>query len=169
MTRIQINQSQQNEGTENGRFLTFALGEEEFGIDIGYVTEIISMQPVFRLPEVPDYIRGIVNLRGKIIPVIDLRLMFKKEAAEDTERTCIIVIDTGYLSVGLIVDKVTEVTSISSENISPPPNIRTSIRKNYIAGIGKGDDRIIILINCERLFQDEEVNSINEIKERVKS
>jgi purine-binding chemotaxis protein CheW len=166
MTKIHANQLQQDSNLENGRFLTFALGEEEFGIDIGFVTEIISMQPVFRLPEVPGYIRGIINLRGKITPVIDLRLKFKKDAIEDTERTCIVVIDTGEFSVGLIVDKVAEVMTIDSDDIAPPPDARTGIHNRYIKGISKAEDKVKLLLDCEQLFSENEHSEI--LKNSVK-
>ena len=153
------------EDTQRGRFLTFALGAEEYGIEIRYVTEIIGIQEINNLPEVPDYIKGIVNLRGKIIPVIDVRLRFKKDPIDYTDRTCIIVIDTDDLSVGLIVDSVSEVVSIGDEDISPPPDTRTGIQNRYIQGIGRVDDRIKLLLNCEKLFLDDEIQAISEITE----
>ena len=155
------------EDTQHGRFLTFALGAEDYGIEIKFVTEIIGIQEINKLPEVPDYIKGIVNLRGKIIPVIDVRLKFKKKPIEYTDRTCIIVIDTGDIGVGLIVDSVSEVISIDDENIVPPPDSRTGIQNKYIQGIGRVDDRIELLLDCERLFMDDEVQAISEINEEM--
>ena len=156
---------EQQEDTQRGRFLTFALGTEDYGIEIRYVTEIIGIQQINKLPEVPDYIKGIVNLRGKIIPVIDVRLKFKKEPIDYTDRTCIIVIDTDDIGVGLIVDSVSEVTSISDENIAPPPDSRTGIQNKYIQGIGRVGDRIKLLLDCEKLFLEDEIQAISEIKE----
>jgi len=156
---------EQQEDTQRGRFLTFALGTEDYGIEIRFVTEIIGIQQINKLPEVPDYIKGIVNLRGKIIPVIDVRLKFKKEPIDYTDRTCIIVIDTDDIGVGLIVDSVSEVTSISDENIAPPPDSRTGIQNKYIQGIGRVGDRIKLLLDCEKLFLEDEIQEISEIKE----
>lgn len=163
---MSINQNEiveEQEDTQHGRFLTFALGEEDYGIEITFVTEIIGMQPISRIPEVPEHIKGIINLRGKIIPVIDVRLKFKKEAVEYTDRTCIIVIDTGELSVGLIVDNVAEVISINDEDIAPPPDVRTGIQNRYIQGIGRVGEKVKLLLNCEALFIDEEVDVLNDI------
>jgi purine-binding chemotaxis protein CheW len=158
------------EDTQHGRFLMFDLGEEVFGLEISYVTEIIGMQPISGLPETPDYIRGIVNLRGKIIPVIDMRLKFKKSSIDYTDRTCIIVIDTGLFSVGLIVDSVAEVLALSDDQIVPPPDTRTGIQNRYIKGIGKTEERVALLLDCEKLFSEEENDVINNTKdERVLS
>ena len=151
------------EDTQHGRFLTFTLDSEDYGIQIKYVTEIIGMQPISQIPEVPEYIKGIVNLRGKIIPVIDIRLKFKKDAVDYTDRTCIIVIDTGEISVGLIVDNVSEVITISDEEISPPPDAKTGIHNRYIHGIGRVGERVKLLIDCEKLFIEQEIEAITEI------
>lgn len=155
---------EEQEDTQKGRFLTFALGQEVFGIEIRYVTEIIGMQPITGLPEVPDYIKGIINLRGKIIPVIDVRLKFKKDAIEYDDRTCIIVIETSNLSVGMIVDNVAEVISIDDENIAPPPDNRSGVQNRYISGIGKAGNEVKLLLDCGKLFYDEETKVLNEIK-----
>ena len=117
----------QEEDTQHGRFLTFALGKEVYGMEIKYVTEIIGMQGITVVPEVPIFVKGIINLRGKIIPVIDVRLKFKKEAIPYGDRTCIVVIDIDEVSVGLIVDLVTEVLTIPDEDIAPPPSSKTGI------------------------------------------
>ena len=152
------------EDTQHGRFLMFALGEEVFGLEISYVTEIIGMQPISGLPETPDYIKGIVNLRGKIIPVIDVRLKFKKPSIDYTDRTCIIVIDTGAFSVGLIVDSVAEVMTLEDGKIVPPPDARTGIQNRYIKGIGKTESHVALLLDCEKLFSEEESEVINKSK-----
>ena len=135
--------AEEQEDTQHGRFLTFALGEEDYGIEIRFVTEIIGMQQITKIPEVPEYIKGIINLRGKITPLIDVRLKFKKEPINYTDRTCIIVIDTGELSIGLIVDNVAEVMNINDEDIVPPPDVRTGIQNRYIQGVGKVDSKVL--------------------------
>jgi purine-binding chemotaxis protein CheW len=154
---------EEQEDTQHGRYLTFNLGEEVFGLEIRYVTEIIGIQPITKLPEVASYIKGIINLRGKIIPVIDMRLKFGKEPAEYDDRTCIVVIDTQELVVGLIVDKVSEVMVIEDADIVPPPDYRTGIRNRYIQGIGKVDGNVKLLLDCKLLLDGEETTEIREI------
>lgn len=148
------------EDTQKGKFLTFYLGEEGYGIDILYVTEIIGIQPITIVPELPEFIKGIINLRGKIIPVMDARLKFKKEPREYNDRTCIIVIDIEQLSIGIIVDGVSEVLNISDDNIVPPPNLNFSGRK-YIKGVGKSDEKITLILDCEKLLDEDEMNELN--------
>ena len=155
---------EESEDTQHGRFLTFALGEEEFGIEISYVTEIIGMQPISTLPEIPEHVKGIVNLRGKIIPVIDMRLRFKKPEIDYTDRTCIVIIDTGVFSAGLIVDSVAEVMSIGDEQIVPPPNYRTGIHNQYLKGIANVDGHVKLLLDCEKLFMEEEQQLMAELE-----
>lgn len=150
------------EDTQRGRFLTFILGEESYGIDIKYVTEIIGLQPVTEVPEMPDYIRGIINLRGKIIPVMDVRLRFKKPFKEYNDRTCVIVIDIGDISIGLIVDSVSEVLTIPDEEIVPPPEINKTGNK-YIRGIGKVGSEVKLLLDCNKLLNEEEIENLSNI------
>jgi Chemotaxis signal transduction protein len=156
---------QNEEDTQHGKFLTFALGTEVFGIEIRFVTEIVGLQKISDIPESPNYVKGIINLRGKIIPVIDMRLKFKKSSTEYTERTCIIVIDIQSLTVGLIVDYVDEVVTIPDASIVPPPSFKTGFQNRYIKGIGKSGEDIRLLLDCERLFADEEVQTLSQIKE----
>ncbi len=152
---------EQQEDTQHGRYLTFNLGEEVFGLEIRYVTEIIGLQPITKIPEVASYIKGVINLRGKIIPVIDMRLKFGKEPEEYTDRTCIVVIDTEEVVVGLIVDKVSEVMSIDDEDVVPPPDQRTGIRNRYIKGIGKVDGNVKLLLDCQTLLDTDETQEIS--------
>lgn len=147
--------------TQKGKFLAFNLGEEIYALEIQYVTEIVGIQKIASLPEVPDYIKGIINLRGKVIPVIDVRTKFKKATIKYTDRTCIIVINIEELSVGLIVDNVAEVMNISDENIVPPPDQRIGIQNNYIHGIGKMDENVVLILSCKRLFNEIETNIVN--------
>lgn len=152
--------SELEEDTQYGKFLTFNLGKEIFGIDIYYVTEIVGMQSITGIPEVPTYMKGVINLRGKIIPVVDVRLKFKKDPVEYNERTCIVIINIDQNSVGLIVDNVNEVISIPDECISPPPNIRTGIETRYIKGIGRQGQEMQLLLDCENIFEPEEIQGI---------
>ncbi len=149
------------EDTQRGKFLTFTLGQESYGIGVKYVIEIIGIQPTTEIPELPEYIRGIINLRGKIIPIMDVRLRFKKEFREYDDRTCVIVIEALGAPMGLIVDSVSEVLSIPEEEIVDPPSIsKTSNR--YIKGIGKTADGVKLILDCDRLVSEEEMDSIKE-------
>jgi purine-binding chemotaxis protein CheW len=145
------------EDTQHGRYLTFSLGKEIYGIEIRLVKEIICIQPITQVPEVPSYVKGIINLRGKIIPVIDVRLKFGKESAGYNDRTCIIVIETGELSIGMIVDNVSEVLSIADNDIVEPPDL-AGFRNRYIKGIGKSDNSVKLLLDCEKLINNNESN-----------
>ena len=124
------------EDTQKDKYLIFKIEEESYGIDIKYVTEIIGIQGITPVPELPDYIKGIINLRGIIIPVMDMRKRFKMPEQEYNDRTCIIVVDVEDISIGLIVDTVSEVITIEEENIVNPP-ATTKLGTRYIKGIGK--------------------------------
>jgi purine-binding chemotaxis protein CheW len=154
----------EQQDTQHGRFLTFVLGNEVYGIEIKFITEIVGIQPITSLPESLDFFKGIINLRGKIIPVIDMRLKFKKNAVVYDGRTCIIVIKTMELTVGLIVDNVAEVMTIYDNDIVPPPDTGGGIKNKYLKGIGKVGSEVKLLLDCEKLFQNEEIQMINEIK-----
>ena len=151
------------EDTQRGKFLTFSVGKESYGIEIKFVTEIIVIQEITEVPELPDYVRGIINLRGKIIPVIDVRIRFKKEPKEYNDRTCIVVIDIKGTSVGLIVDIVAEVINIDDSDIVLPPDIKTGFQNSYVRGIGKVGNEVKLLLDCDKLLNDEELDKITEI------
>lgn len=151
------------EDTQKGRFLTFALGKETYGIEIRYVTEIIGIQAITELPELSEYVKGIINLRGKIIPVMDVRLRFKKECKEYNDRTCIIVIDINNLSIGLIVDSVSEVLSIDEKDIVEPPQMNKGYNNRYIKSIGKVGNDVKLLLDCEKMLTDDEIDSLSEM------
>jgi purine-binding chemotaxis protein CheW len=151
------------EDTQKGRFLTFSIGKEDYGIEIKFVTEIIGIQSITQVPELPAYIKGIINLRGKIIPVMDVRLRFKKEFMEYDERTCIIVVDIEEITIGLIVDKVLEVISIPEEEIVPPPDPSTGFQTRYIKGLGKVGNQVKLLLDCKKLLNDDEVKNLAEL------
>lgn len=148
------------EDTQKGKFLTFAVGKEDYGIEIKFVTEIIGIQEITSIPELPAYIKGIINLRGKIIPVMDVRLRFKKEPMEYNDRTCIVVVDISELSIGLIVDNVSEVLNIDENNIVPPPSEKTGFNNRYVKGIGKVDNAVKLLLDCNKLLNEDEIESL---------
>ena len=150
-----------SEDTQKGKFLTFSVGKESYGIEIKFVTEIIGIQDITEVPELPNYVRGIINLRGKIIPVIDVRLRFKKEQKEYNDRTCIVVIDVKETYVGLIVDHVAEVINIEDSNIVPPPDMKTGFHNRYVRGIGKVGNEVKLLLDCNKLLNDDDLESIN--------
>jgi len=152
-----------SEDTQKGKFLTFSVGKESYGIEIKFVTEIIGIQDITEVPELPNYVRGIINLRGKIIPVIDVRLRFRKESKEYNDRTCIVVIDIKEISVGLIVDNVAEVINIEDSNIVPPPDIKTGFHNRYVRGIGKVGNQVKLLLDCDKLLNDDELEGLNNI------
>ncbi len=134
----------------SGKYLSFFLGEEEYGLEILSVQEIIGMIPITPVPRMPDYIRGVINLRGKVIPVIDLRLKFAMSSMEDTSQTCIIVVQSQGREVGVVVDKVSEVLDISCDEIEDPPAMGSDVRTDYILGIGKSQDKVRMLLDIEK-------------------
>jgi purine-binding chemotaxis protein CheW len=148
------------EDTQKGKYLTFILGSEHYGIEIKHVTEIIGIQSITSVPELPEYIRGIINLRGKIIPVMDVRLRFKKPFLEYNDRTCVIVVDIHHISIGLIVDGVAEVMAIADEDIVPPPETGRSYSNRYIQGIGKVGQEVKLLLDCNKLITDEDASGL---------
>ena len=150
-----------DEDTQKDKYLTFHIGTEDYGISIAYVTEIIGIQSITEIPEMPDFIKGVINLRGKVIPVMDVRTRFKLSPREYDERTCIIVVEIDDTSVGLVVDAVNEVADIPEDQVEAPPK---SKRKggSYIQGIGKIDKEVKILLDVNRILYDEELESITE-------
>lgn len=153
-----------DEDTQKGKYLTFILGKECYGIAIRHVTEIIGLQPITEVPETPPYIKGIINLRGKIIPVMDVRLRFRKEAREYNDRTCIIVVNIQETAVGLIIDAVSEVLVIPDQDIAPPPELNKEAHQRYIQGIGKVGSDVKLLLDCEKLLNVDEVETLAKIQ-----
>lgn len=153
---------QEEEDTQKGKHLIFTIGEEEYGIEIKHVIEIIGIQTITPVPELPEYIKGVINLRGKIIPVMDVRLRFGKAAREYDDRTCIIVVEIRDINIGLIIDRVSEVIRIAEADIAPPPQISKGFHHKYIQGIGKVGSSVKLLLDCDRLLNDDEVENIAE-------
>jgi len=149
------------EDTQKGRFLTFLTGEETYGIEIKHVAEIIGLQSITEMPEMPDYVKGIINLRGKIIPVMDVRLRFHKAPRAYDDRTCVMVIDFDRVLVGLIVDSVSEVLTIPEHEIAPLPSINTGPNNGYIKDIGKVGSNVVLLIDCEKLLSADELEAFD--------
>ncbi len=149
--------------TQKGKYVTFKSGNEYFGLKIQYVNEIIVFQEITKIPESEDYIKGLINLRGKIIPVIDVRLRFKQEPFEYTDRTCIIVVNVKNIVVGLIVEKIAEVVEIPEENIIPSPTVGKADKSQnkYVYAIGKVGEQVKLLLDPDRLLNDEEINALD--------
>jgi len=139
------------EDTLSGKFLTFSLDNECYGIEIKHVTEIIGVQSITAVPETPEYIRGVINLRGTIIPVMDVRLRFRKPFRAYNDRTCVIVVDIRDVSIGLIVDRVSEVITIPDGDIVDPPEMNNS-QHAYIKGIGKVGTEVKLILDCDELI-----------------
>lgn len=154
------------EDSQKGKFMTFRSGREYFGINISFVNEIIMMQPITAIPEAEDYIKGLINLRGKIIPVIDVRTRFKMEPQEYTDRTCIIVINVKSTVIGLIVEQIAEVDTISDDDIVPPPSLGHREEHNkYVYGLARTGDAVKLLLDPEKLIKDEDLEALEEIQE----
>jgi len=153
---------EQQEDTQEGKFLTFSLGEEEYGIEIRHVTEIIGIQNITDLPDMPDFVKGVINLRGKVIPVIDVRLRFGMAERAYDERTCIVVVNIAGTAVGLIVDSVSEVINIPAGDIELPPRVKKGESSRFIKGLGKVGEKVKILLAVERLIYVENLEPIKE-------
>jgi len=151
------------EDTQKDRYLTFIIGNECYGIEIKYITEIIGIQAITEIPELPEYVRGIINLRGKIIPVIDVRIRFKKDTKEYNDRTCVIVVDIADLSIGLIVDSVAEVLTIPEQDIVDPPQVNRGMYNRYIKKIGKVGSDVKLLLDCDKLLTENELQDLSEV------
>lgn len=147
----------ENEDTMEGKFLVFNIGEEDYGIPIRDVTEIIGIQRVTELPETPSYVKGVINLRGKVIPVIDVRSRFGMAERAHDDRTCIVVVTMQNVPVGLIVDSVAEVLDIPDASVEPPPKVNRGSGSRYISGLGKDGDNVKILIDTHKLLFEEEL------------
>ena len=150
-------QFSQEEDTQKCKFLSFKLGAELFAIEIGYVTEINNLLAIISIPGTPDYFKGIISLRGKIIPVIDMRLKLRKEPEAYTDRTCIIILSVEGAQTGLIVDTVAEVLTISDENIDLPPEMVRSSHSSYLQGIGKSGDDLALILNCKKILLEDHI------------
>lgn len=161
-----IEEEMKDEDTQKGKYMTFQSGNEYYGIGINYVNEIIGIQKITSVPETEDYIKGLINLRGKIIPVIDVRLRFRQEPIEYTDRTCIIVTDIKNVVVGLIVQTIAEVVSIDDTEIAPPPALAGNGGGNkYVYGIGKVGDSVKLLLDPDKLINDKDVAMFEQMSE----
>lgn len=157
-----LTDDEDNEDTQANKYLFFRIGKESYGIGIRHVIEIIELQTISLVPDLPDYVKGVINLRGKVIPIVDLRLRFDMEERAYDNRTCIIITEVDHILVGCLVDTVEEVMEILEKNIEPPPKFKTiSGRDQYISGMGKVGDAIKILIDVEKIVRDENLAGVS--------
>jgi len=140
---------------KEGKYLTFALGHEEYGLEILGVREIIGLMEITAVPQVPDYVKGVINLRGKVIPVIDLRLKFGMPKHDYTNETCIIVLNVNNSLMGIAVDRVCEVLDISQDNIEPAPSFGNKVHTDFITGMGKIGDKVKILLDIDKVLTED--------------
>lgn len=150
---------------QEGKFLTFSLAGEEYGIGILKVREIIGMMPIRSVPQTPGFVKGVINLRGKVIPVVDLRLKFGMQEAEYTERTSIIVVDVtsapeNMVYIGIVVDFVSEVINIKAEDVEPTPTFGTSLNTEYILGMAKVGKGVKILLDIDRILSADDLGGM---------
>ena len=149
-----------------GKYLTFSMADEEYGIGILKIKEIIGMMPITSVPQTPAFVKGVINLRGKVIPVMDLRLRFNMEAIDYTERTCIIVVEisshSGTVQIGIVVDAVSEVLNIKGDEIEDTPTFGTSLNTDYILGIAKVEGGVKILLDIDKVLTRDELSLLKE-------
>ena len=147
-----------------GKYLTFTLAEEEYGIGILKIKEIIGMLPITSVPQTPDFVKGVINLRGKVIPVIDLRLRFGIGEIDYTERTCIIVVEiagqAGTVLIGIVVDSVSEVLNVKGDDIEDTPAFGTKLDTEYILGMAKMEGGVKILLDIDQVLSNEEISAL---------
>jgi purine-binding chemotaxis protein CheW len=142
------------------KYLTFSLAGEEYGLEILRVREINGLMDITPVPRMPGYVRGVINLRGKVIPVMDLRLKFDMERAEDTKETCIIVVDLDELFMGIVVDRVSEVLDIYENEIDETPEFGVQVETDFILGMGKTKGKVIILLDIKKVLGSGELSTI---------
>jgi len=150
--------------TERGQYLTFRLGEELFALDIVKVREVLDFTNATKVPQTPDYMRGVINLRGGVVPVVDLRIKFGMPVAETTVNTCVIIVEVDIgadrVIMGAIADAVQEVLDLEPDEIEPPPKIGAQLNTEFIRGIGKHSDRFIIILDIDKVFTTDELDAI---------
>ena len=145
---------------DTDQYLTFTLGEEKYAIDVSKVKEVLELVSITRVPKTPEFMKGVINLRGKVIPVMDLRLRFRMPEREYDDRNCIIVTRVEDVSLGMIVDTVAEVHDIAADDIEQPPNYADEGKANYVEGIGKVEGRVTVLIDARKILRANELKAV---------
>lgn len=146
------------------KYLTFIVDRQYYAFPIKDIIEIIEVQDITFVPEAPEYVKGVINVRGRIIPVIDVRIRFRREEAKYTERTCIVIVNISDVEIGFVVDTVDEVIDLEDENIAPPPKVQTDRAAKYITGVGKVEDRIVLLLDAAKMFSEDELDDLSEMQ-----
>jgi purine-binding chemotaxis protein CheW len=150
--------------TEAGQYLTFRLGQETFAIEVAKVREVLDLAPITAIPRTPEFMSGVINLRGSVVPVVDLRLCFEMAKTESTRNTCIVVaevvLEEEATVIGALADSVEEVIDLEPEQIQPPPRIGTQIRTDFIRGMGKRDAQFIMILDIDRVFAAEDLAAL---------
>jgi len=153
-----------SEITETRQYLTFKLGNEVFGIDVAKVREVLDLTSITQIPRTPEFMSGVINLRGSVVPVVDLRLCFQMSKTERTKNTCIIVVEVllegEAVVIGALADSVEEVIDLEPDQIQPAPRIGTQIRTDFIKGMGKRDSLFIMILDIDRVFSAEELSAV---------
>lgn len=149
--------------TELLQLVTFSIGDEEFGVEILKVQEIIRMLEITKVPKAPPFVEGVINLRGKVIPIIDLRKRFGLASRNHDKNTRIIVIDINSMIVGFVVDSVSEVLRLPANTVEPPPPVVAGLDSDYISGVGKLEDRLLIMLDLNRLLSNEEQQRLGRV------
>ncbi|MDY7000335.1 MAG: chemotaxis protein CheW [Thermodesulfobacteriota bacterium] len=157
-----MDEAQKKQDAELIQLVTFSIGEEEFGVDILKVQEIIRIMEITKVPKAPPFVEGVINLRGNVIPVIDLRKRFGLETREHDSQTRIIVIEINKMIVGFVVDSVSEVLRIPENTVEPPPPVVSGLESEYISGVGKLEDRLLIMLDLDRLLSSEEQEELGQ-------
>jgi purine-binding chemotaxis protein CheW len=155
--------TQKRQDTELMQLVTFSIDEEEFGVDILKVQEIIRTMEITKVPRAPAFVEGVINLRGKVIPIIDLRKRFGMAARDHDKNTRIIVIEISQMIVGFVVDSVSEVLRIPANLVEPPPPVVAGLEAEYISGVGKLEDRLLIMLDLNRLLSSEEQKMLAQV------
>ena len=145
------------------QLVVFDLSTESYGVDIGEVREIIRLQEITRVPRTPEFVEGVINLRGGVIPVVDLRKRFNLPVTDETNDNRIVVVDIGGQNIGVIVDAVTEVLRITTDSIEPPASVITTDESEYLLGIAKLEDRLIILLDLKQVLSEAEQSAVEEV------
>ncbi len=146
------------------QYLTFRLGEEVFALDVAKVREVLDLTPITQIPRTPEFMRGVINLRGGVVPVVDLRRGFGMAVAENTVNTCIIVVEVllehETVVIGVLADQVEEVIDLEPEQIQPPPKIGTYVKTQFLHGMGRRDSRFLMILNIDQVFSAEELGAL---------
>ncbi|WP_018132539.1 chemotaxis protein CheW [Effusibacillus pohliae] len=156
-----LNQQAVEKGMPEHKYIVFRLGDEEYGVEVNQVRSIERMQRITRVPNTPAFVKGVINLRGVVTPVIDLRTRFGLGTETYTDTTRIIIVAVNEMEVGLIVDSANDVIDISSDSIEPPPEIVGGVRAAYLEGVAKLQDRLLILLNLEKVLNEEELQQLH--------